>query len=122
MESPYAQSSDQDSLVLSQMQHTAQEMSTWLKILGIAYIVIGVPTALALVGVLYIWLGWMLYKAGEAAQRATGPDLVTMMDKFKTYFLVMAILTILGVVMMIIYLIVLIGLVTMWAGEGGFPT
>ena len=120
MNTPYAQSSDQDSLVMPQLQSTAQEMSTWLKILGIAYIVVGVPTALALVGLLYIWLGWMLYKAGEAAQRATGPDLVTMMDKFKTYFLVMAILTILGVVLMVIYLVVIIGFLTMWAGENGF--
>lgn len=120
MESAYAHSNDPDSLVLPQLQSTAQEMSTWLKILGIAYIVIGVPTALALVGLLYIWLGWMLYKAGEAAQRATGPDLVTMMDKFKTYFLVMAILTILGVVMMVIYVIVLVGFLATFASEGGF--
>jgi hypothetical protein len=120
MESPYAPSSDPDSLVIPQLQSTAQEMSTWLKILGIAYIVIGVPTALALVGLLYIWLGWLLYKAGEAAQRATGPDLVTMLDNFKTYFLVMAILTILGVVMMVIYLIVIVGFLATFASEGGF--
>ena len=119
MESPYAHSSEPE-VVLRQLQSTAQEMSTWLKILGIAYIVIGVPTALALVGLLYIWLGWMLYKAGEAAQRATGSDLVTMMDKFKTYFLVMAILTILGVVMMVIYVIVFIGIMATVVGDGGF--
>lgn len=82
-------------------------MAPWLKALGVANIVVGVPTALAVVGVVYLWMGVVLYQAGEQAETATGADLVTLMDKLRTYFLVMAILTILGVVLALGYVLIL---------------
>ena len=105
--------------VLDQLRVKAQDTALWLKIIGIAYIVIGVPTAIALVGILYIWLGLLLYKAGKAADGADGQDLITMMDKLKTYFTVMAILMILGVVLMVIYMIVIFAVIG-GAASGAF--
>lgn len=98
--------------LLDQLRLKAKDMALWLKIIGIAYIIVGVPTVIALVGILYIWLGLLLYKAGKAADSADGQDLLTMLDKLKTYFTVMAILTILGVIVMIIYIVVIIGLLS----------
>ncbi|NBC15969.1 MAG: hypothetical protein GVY18_01495 [Bacteroidetes bacterium] len=97
---------------LDHLSTKAQAMAPWLKALGVANIVIGVPSAVALVGVVYIWLGVVLYQAGERATTASGADLVALMDKLRTYFLVMTILTILGVVLALGYLLI-IGVVVM---------
>ena len=110
-----------DAYALPQLQHTARETSTWLKILGIVNIVIGVPMILALVGILYIWLGYLLYKAGDYASTASGADLVAMMEKLRTYFIVNVILAILGVIVIIIYIVIIaiVG-VAIFQDAGGF--
>lgn len=82
-------------------------MAPWLKALGVANIVIGVPSVLAIVGVVYIWMGVVLYQAGERAATASGHELVVLMDKLRTYFIVMTILTVVGIVLALGYLMIL---------------
>lgn len=110
-----------DAYALPQLQSTARETSTWLKILGIVNIVFGVPLAIVLVGLLNIWLGWLLYKAGDHAATASGADLVAMFERLRTYFIVQAILAILGVVVFIIYIVVILFVgVAIFQEGGGF--
>lgn len=108
---------DDPRLTLEQLGLKARDASLWLKILGVGNIIIGVPTALALVGILYIWLGVLLVQAGKAAEVATGPELIEMMDKLRTYFIVNAILMLLGVLVMVLYIAFFIFLVTGGLGD-----
>ena len=94
---------------LRQMQASASKMSGWLKFMGIVMIIIGIPYAIVLIGILYIWLGVVLYQAGDAASKATPQDLALMVDKLKTYFIV------LGIVMIISLIIVIIALIAIFA-------
>lgn len=96
-----------DSAALTQMTGSAQKMSGWLKFLGILNVIFGIPAVIVLVGILNIWLGVLLYQAGDAAQAATAEDLVTVMDKLKTYFIVYGVLAIIGLVIAVAYMIVL---------------
>ena len=109
-----------DAYALPQLQRTARETSTWLKILGIVNIIFGVPLAIVIVGLLNIWLGYLLYKAGDYAATASGDDLVAMMEKLRTYFIVQAILTILGLVVFVIYIVVILFVGVAFLQEGGF--
>lgn len=91
-------------------------MKGWLKFLGILMIIMGIPSALMLVGILYIWLGVVLYQAGSRAQQflvsKSSDDLADFASKLKTFFLVTGILSLIGIIMGIItgciYAIILI--------------
>lgn len=92
---------------LDRLSAKARATAPWLKALGVANIIIGVPSVIALVGVVYIWMGVVLYQAGERAATASGPELVVLMDKLRTYFIVMAILTVVGVILALGYMMIL---------------
>ena len=81
-------------------------MKGWLKFLGILMIVMGIPAALGLVGILYIWLGVVLYKAGSRAQQflvsKSSDDLAEFASKLKTFFMVSGILALIGIILGII--------------------
>ncbi|MDX1546182.1 MAG: DUF5362 family protein [Rhodothermales bacterium] len=97
-----------DAHALARLQQTARDTSGWLKFLGILNMVVSAPAVIVLVGLLGVWMGWLLYKAGDAAGKATGQDLVEMMEKLRTYFIVNAILAILGVVVIVIYIVIIV--------------
>lgn len=80
-------------------------MSGWLKLLGVAYIVSGIPTLVVLVGALNIWLGVLLVQAGSAAEAGDDHALLRMMGKFKTFFIVNAVLVLLAVLMVALIVI-----------------
>lgn len=111
---------DDPQLTLEHLRLKARDTALWLKILGVANIVIGVPTALAIVGILYIWLGVLLFQAGKAAETASGQDLVEMMDKLRTYFIVNAILMLLGVLLMVVYIGIFIAIIVGGLGSEFF--
>lgn len=90
---------------LRQMQASASKMSGWLKFLGIVYIIMGIPSIIVLVGILYIWIGVVLFQAGDAASKATPKDLALMVDKLKTFFVVMGIIMVISLVLMVIIMI-----------------
>ena len=95
------------STVLDHLREKARDAAPWLKAMGIVNIIVGVPSALALFGLVYIWMGIVLFQAGSAAETASDAELLTLIDKLRTYFIVMTILTILGILIMIGYLFII---------------
>lgn len=76
-------------------------MSRWLKFVGIVTIISAVPMALTIFGVviawLPIWLGVLLIQAGNAAQQDDERQLLRMVEKLKTYFIVQGLLILLAI-------------------------
>jgi len=81
-------------------------MSAWLKLVGVVTILSGIPAALTVIGLLVawlpIWLGVLLFQAGAAAKRDSDYDLLRLIEKLKTYFIVQGVLVIVALVAMII--------------------
>ena len=84
----------------------ARSMSAWLKLVGVVTILSGIPAALTVIGLLVawlpIWLGVLLFQAGAAAKRDSDYDLLRLIEKLKTYFIVQGVLVIVALVAMII--------------------
>lgn len=99
---PFTTPAAAGAFALAQLKQTAQNMSAWLKFLGIVNIVSGAITAISIVGLLIawlpIWMGVLLFQAGERATNAQRSEdfsyLAQMMDKLKTYFVINAVLII----------------------------
>lgn len=76
-------------------------MSRWLKFVGIVTIVSAVPMALTIFGLIIawlpIWLGVLLIQAGSAAQQQDERELLRMVEKLKTYFIIQGLLILLGI-------------------------
>jgi len=86
----------------------AAGMSGWLKFVGVMNILIGIPNMIVLVGFLYIWLGVLLYQAGDAASTAGPQDVPRLLSKLKTYFIITGVLYLLAL-LVIILLFTLVG-------------
>lgn len=90
----------------------------WMKLLGVIMIVYGAIVALSIVGLLIawlpIWLGILLFQAASSAEEAQlndNPDeLLAALKRLKTYFTIMGILTLIGLVF---------GLLGFFLGMGG---
>lgn len=106
MKSPQSPSVESGA-ILDRIKYTAEDMSGWLKFLGVMNIIMGIPSLIVLVGALYIWLGVLLYQAGTAAGSHRTEKLHRMMKKLKTYFIVMGILAIIGIIVMIVSFLVM---------------
>ena len=89
-------------LAISQLKQTAIAMSAWLKFLGIIAIVSGVVLALTFIGIVFawlpIWLGVLLFQAGDKAHSAQYSEglsaVVEMMNKLRAYFVIYAVVII----------------------------
>lgn len=105
--------SDESSRYLSDMAAIGENMVGWLKFLGIMSIISGVMIALSIVGILIawlpIWLGVLLFQAGnqitEARISRNYFHLVEMMRKFKMYFMIQGILLLISLILGVIGLI-----------------
>ena len=95
--------------VVNDIRQTAADMSGWLKFLGIVNIIYGALTAISIVGIIIawipIWMGILLFQAGSSATNArfgANYELVTMMRKMKTFFILTAVLIIVSVAVVLI--------------------
>jgi hypothetical protein len=88
---------------LSRFLLPAHETKSWLKFLGVVAFAAGCLTALTVVGLLwawlYIWLGVLLWQAGESAGRATALRDPGMLEQY--LLKLKTIITIAGVVVSI---------------------
>mgnify|MGYP005725646681 CR=1 FL=1 len=97
--------------VIFQLTQTAIVMSSWLKFLGVIAIVSGAVLALTFVGIIFawlpIWLGVLLFQAGDKARSAqyTGNlnAVAEMMDKLRAYFVIYAVAIIVSVAFSIMF-------------------
>lgn len=100
---------------LQELKFTARNMTAWLKLLGIINIIQGAFAAITIVGIvvawLPIWLGVLLFQAGNRAQSAeftNNPrELVQMMEKLRLYFIIQ------GIVFMVVLAMAVVGMLVM---------
>lgn len=75
----------------------------WLKFVGIMMILGGIPSALALVGIIPIWQGVLLMQAASSIETAanTGQRYAfnSAMSNIKTFFVVNGVLMLIGIIM-----------------------
>jgi len=82
----------------------------WLKLLGIMSIIGGVLSALTIIGILIcwlpIWMGVLLFKAGNAIEEAqysgNRERLEFSLGQLKTYFTINGVLTLIGLILVAI--------------------
>lgn len=74
----------------------------WLKFVGIMMILGGIPSALALVGIIPIWQGVMLMQAASSIETAanTGQKYAfnSAMSNIKTFFVINGVLMLIGII------------------------
>lgn len=88
----------------------------WMKFLGVMFIIGGVLYALTIVGIIIawlpIWLGVILFQAGNASEKAyfNGDklSLLKSLSQVKQYFTIMGIMTLIGIALSLIMMIVFI--------------
>lgn len=78
----------------------------WMKLTGVLMFINGVFTALSIVGIIIawlpIWMGVLLFQSAGAIERAYNSEdenaLVEALSKIKTYFVIMGVLSLIGVI------------------------
>ena len=96
--------------LIQQLKAIAGNMATWMKFLGIMYILQGAFVAVSIIGIIVawlpLWLGILLFQAGNRASNAVlgnNPrELVTMLDKLRLYFVINGIILIVMLAILII--------------------
>ncbi|NOX37956.1 MAG: DUF5362 domain-containing protein [Calditrichaeota bacterium] len=104
----------QDAL-LNQLKAIAGNMATWMKFLGIMYILQGAFAAISILGILIawlpLWLGILLFQAGNRASNAVlgnNPrELIAMLDKLRLYFIINGIIFIIMLAFMVVSMVFL---------------
>lgn len=99
--------------IILQIRSYAIEATPWLKFIGVMSIIYGILMAITIVGLLIawlpIWMGVLLFQAGNAAKDSQMLDnptlLVDMMRKLKTFFIINGILLIVGLILMVVWFI-----------------
>ena len=95
------------------LRESAATMSAWLKFLGIFSMFIGALCAVTIIGLFVawvpIWMGILLYQAGDrAAQFENGSSveaLVELIDKLKIYFILYGVVAMVGVAFTVCFVI-----------------
>ncbi|MFO7593840.1 MAG: DUF5362 family protein [Pseudomonadota bacterium] len=90
----------------------------WMKLLGVLMILYGALVALSIVGIIVawlpIWMGILLFQSAAAAEEAqinnSADELLSALRRLKTYFTIMGILTLIGL---------LFSLIGIFGGMGG---
>lgn len=121
---------DDASRHLNEMAAVGENMVGWLKFLGIMNIILGVMIALSIVGIIiawiWIWLGVLLFQAGnqitEARISRNYYHLVTMMQKFKMYFMIQGILLLISLIFGVIGVLSFGAALFSIFGGGGFDS
>ncbi|MBN2182585.1 MAG: DUF5362 domain-containing protein [Sedimentisphaerales bacterium] len=88
----------------------------WMKLLGVMFIIGGVLYALTLIGIIIAWLpiwqGVLLLQAAGAAENArhTGSEheLIRSLSKIRTYFAIMGVLTLIGLILAVLWIVLMI--------------
>lgn len=108
------QEQPKEALILNQIQNISNNMTGWLKFLGIMNIIQGAFAAISIWGIIIawlpIWLGILLLQAGSKISNArfsnNQAELVTMMDKLRLYFIIQGVLIIVFIALAIIGVVV----------------
>jgi uncharacterized membrane protein YkgB len=105
-------------------KHNVRQMVSYMRFVGIIGIIYGALTCLgiitAIIGIPIIFMGVRMREAAVNFEKysATGDfgDLANAVERQKRFFFIQFVLTIIGLVLMVIYIIVIIGILA----SGGF--
>ena len=95
----------------------------WMKLIGVLSIIYGVLTFWTIVGLLWIWLGVLVFKAANFAQEAYNSGdaykLQFALDKLRTYFTIQGVFLLITLVIYAV-MIVVIGTTGFMSAFSGF--
>lgn len=111
---------------IEQLALPLYEAKGWMKFLGVLAIIYGVLTALSIVGLLVawlpIWMGVLLYQSANATEAAVhakdAASLTRALAKLRTYFVIMGILALIGLVLMVLGVVMGVGMGWHMSGMG----
>jgi hypothetical protein len=97
----------------------------WMKLLGVMMILYGAIIALSIVGIIIawlpIWLGILLFQTASSAEEAqindSEDELLAALKRLKTYFTIMGVLTLIGLIFALLSLFLGIGGLMLEGGE-----
>lgn len=92
----------------------------WMKLIGVLMILYGALVALSIIGIIIawlpIWMGILLFQCASAAETAQinedPEELLSALKRLKTYFTIMGVLTLIGLIF---------GIITFFVGLSGMP-
>ncbi len=101
---------------MTPLEEKLKSMKGWLKFVGIVTIVGGALQALTIVGIIVawvpIWMGLLLYQAGERAEqyllKKDEQQLTEFMGKLNTYFIIKGLLILAGIVLVVFVIVLLV--------------
>jgi hypothetical protein len=95
----------QENQLVQQLSIPIYQARGWLKFLGVLTIIGGIPSVFALVGILQIWIGILLFQAGSsidsAGQFGDKFAFLRSMGNLKTYFVIQGVLTLIGIIVVV---------------------
>jgi hypothetical protein len=99
--------------LIQQISYPIYGCKGWMKLVGVMFIIGGVLYALTLVGIIVAWLpiwqGVLLIQSAGAAENArhTGSEneLIRSLAKLRTYFTIMGVLMLLGIILAVLMLV-----------------
>jgi hypothetical protein len=95
----------QENQLVQQLSIPIYQARGWLKFLGVLTIIGGIPSVFALVGILQIWIGILLFQAGSSIESAGqfGDKFAFLrsMGNLKTYFVIQGVLTLIGIIVVV---------------------
>lgn len=104
---------------IAEIRQAASQMAGWLKFVGVVNIISGALTAISVVGIIIawipIWMGVLLFQSGSSANNAMAgqrtDELVNVVRKLKTYFIINGVLIIVGVaIVILVFLFMMMGI------------
>lgn len=99
----------------------------WLQLVGVLMIIYGVLICLSIIGIviawLPIWMGVLLFQCAGQVERAHTADdadaMLMAMAKLKTYFTIMGVLTLIGLIVSVLGILFGFGAAMMGASQMG---
>ena len=102
--------------LIQQISYPLFDCKSWMKLIGVMYIIGGVLQAISIIGIIIawlpIWIGVLLFQSASAVENAhyhgSEYELIKSLLKLKTYFIIMGVLMLIGIVFTVIIFILMI--------------
>jgi uncharacterized membrane protein HdeD (DUF308 family) len=110
------QQNQSNEMLVRQISQPLARSAGWMKFIGVIMIILGVLTALTIVGIIIawlpIWIGVLLIKSANKAKSAYNfgymPDIVESLRALNSYFTIYGVLLILYLIASIVFIIIAI--------------
>lgn len=107
MEPSLSVSAPQSTTLSHEVIETARGLSGWLTFIGVVTLLSAIPMAMTIFGIVVAWipawLGLLLLQAAGAARAGNERDLIRMLRKLNSYFVIQGLLILLGIAAVLIF-------------------